>query len=128
MYSNKLGAEDDFELWPAELYDSGPAYQSVPDYNPNVFSSAPSIWTSPAPTMPEKPWYSGIVDILGPLSTAAGNIYRTMQQPGAQVPPGYARTATGQLVPQGGMTSQSWFVPALLIGGGALFLLTRKRR
>lgn len=90
-----------------------------------------SIW-NPAPAKTDDSWWSGISKTLVPISAAAANIIRAVT--GQTPPPGTMYDPrTGQYITPssglfGGLSGTSnWLLPALLLGGGAILLMRRKK-
>lgn len=99
------------------------------DYNDFTFAD---VTSAPDVSAQSSDWWSSIKDILVPVSSAAATIVKSIYSPtGApvQVPPGYIKTPTGQIVPVSSFQTAgtNWLIPTLLIGGGALYLMSRKR-
>lgn len=130
--NRKLG-QDDFELWPSELYQ--PIVPLTSEQAENLEQAQAQIQT--VQSQDTSSWWGQITGALVPISQAAANIIRatkgvpTVAQQ-APVPSGYTRTSTGQIVPitayqAGGFNVQSLILPAAL-GIGAFMLLSGGRR
>jgi hypothetical protein len=135
-----LGQDDDWE-WTPEVWEQVrlPESSIIPG-GEQIWSttSESKPWLNPTPqesypytTLPSKDagWWSGIKDILIPVSTAAAGIIKAVT--GQSVQPGTRYdTKTGRYItPSGGIVSaQSWLIPALLVGGGVLLVSKMKRK
>ena len=125
---SRLGQDEDV-IWSGidwSIPGGGPSaiYQPPIDWSGIDWtkSGGVQITSQPAPA-PTSDWWSGISKALVPLSTAAANIIRATT--GQAPPPGSMyNPQTGQYVVPSQM---NWLIPVLLLGGGAILLLRRKR-
>jgi hypothetical protein len=118
MYK-KLG--QDYDVFVA-LPEGGAIETSAGGIAPSEVYNVPSVYP-PIDTGSGWNWSDMFKNILVPVSSAAANIIRATTGKPETVPAGYIRTAAG-LVPT---PSQNWLIPALLIGGGALWYFSKKR-
>jgi hypothetical protein len=142
-----LGQDDDWswtpEVWEAARIPESPEAPGGEQIWSTTAETKP--WempsTYPTPIQTDGGWWSGIKDVLVPVSTAAANLIRAMS--GQTPPPGMVYDPkTGKMIPasQAGLQYnprtrqysqatglQSWIIPILLLGGGAMLLLRRKR-
>lgn len=137
---SRLGQDDfDMPLIPADGFDiSTPSPDIFAGQTADVSWSgyggpviepvgSTSIW-NPTTVKTDDSWWSGISKTLVPLSAAAANIIRAVT--GKTPPPGTMYDPrTGQYLQpsQGLFGGSNWLLPALLLGGGAIILL-RKRK
>jgi hypothetical protein len=130
-YMRSCLGQDDFELFPSELYQipsSDPFSGQSADVSWSGYGLPSNVTLEPFPYPQRAPvsdggWWSGISKVLVPLSTAAANIIRATT--GQAPPPGSMyNPATGQYVVP---PSTNWLIPALLLGGGAILLLRTRR-
>jgi hypothetical protein len=119
MYK-KLG--QDYETFIALPSDA--AIETMPGgVAPTEIYTVPSISYPPIDTGSGWNWADMLKNVLVPVSTAAAGIIRATTGKPEPTPTGYIRTTAG-LVPA---PTQNWIIPALLIGGGALWFFSRKR-
>jgi len=124
MFTHKYGSDpghslgQDYETF-ISLPEGGTFTSGPGDIVPTSVYSYPSIEAGTS-------WWETGVKALAPLATAGASIIRAFKGAPEPVPPGYIRNARGQLIPFGSQTA-NWILPALLIGGGALWFLTRKK-
>jgi hypothetical protein len=126
MLTRSFLGED--EVWPVyqEPNDYGYTSTSV-DNVPTIYQAS---YPASVPVNEGINWsniWGGVKDVIGPISQAAANIIRATSGQPQPSNPNVVRNAAGQLVPVQSSTS-TWLIPALLIGGGAIYMMNRKKR